>query len=307
MLAAEHGRLSRLAGLVSVGWAAVVWVFGEAFGGLFAPGLTVLFGAPGAVLFYAVAGALLGAALMIKPFALLGGLYLLLRRRLDAVGWAIATTIALTLIPVLLFGPAGAVRETVSYVHAVTSMAGRYRMRLTNQSAVSAVARIIDYRGDTEAPGSALSLYLGTGIELGLVAAVSYWIHRSSGDDSDGRGDRLALCALFCLMASFAPVSWKHYYVILIIPYMALLSGLWIDKPPDEEPSVTAWVLFALSIVLNIETGRQWRHVLLFYSAHFVSSLMVIGSLFALWRAQQVQAQKGADTSHLPKRALAGR
>jgi cytochrome oxidase Cu insertion factor (SCO1/SenC/PrrC family) len=59
MLAAPRGRLSRLAGLVSVGWGLVVWVFGESFGGIFAPGLTWLFGAPGAVLIYAVAGALI--------------------------------------------------------------------------------------------------------------------------------------------------------------------------------------------------------------------------------------------------------
>jgi len=59
MLAAVRGPWSRLAGLVSVGWALVVWVFGEAFGGIFAPGLTWLFGAPGAVLVYAVAGALI--------------------------------------------------------------------------------------------------------------------------------------------------------------------------------------------------------------------------------------------------------
>jgi cytochrome oxidase Cu insertion factor (SCO1/SenC/PrrC family) len=42
-----------------VGWGLVVWVFGEAFGSIFAPGLTWLFGAPGAVLIYAVAGALI--------------------------------------------------------------------------------------------------------------------------------------------------------------------------------------------------------------------------------------------------------
>jgi cytochrome oxidase Cu insertion factor (SCO1/SenC/PrrC family) len=36
-----------------------VWVFGESFGGIFAPGLTWLFGAPGAVLFYCAAGALI--------------------------------------------------------------------------------------------------------------------------------------------------------------------------------------------------------------------------------------------------------
>jgi cytochrome oxidase Cu insertion factor (SCO1/SenC/PrrC family) len=59
LLAAPRGVLSRLAGLVSVGWGLVVWVFGESFGGIFAPGLTWLFGAPGAVLIYAVAGALI--------------------------------------------------------------------------------------------------------------------------------------------------------------------------------------------------------------------------------------------------------
>ena len=49
---AARGPLSRLAGLASVGWGLVVWVFGESFGGIFAPGLTWLFGAPGAVLIY---------------------------------------------------------------------------------------------------------------------------------------------------------------------------------------------------------------------------------------------------------------
>jgi len=58
MLVAAHGTWSRLAGVASVGWGLVVWVFGESFGGIFAPGLTWLFGAPGAVLLYCVAGAL---------------------------------------------------------------------------------------------------------------------------------------------------------------------------------------------------------------------------------------------------------
>jgi cytochrome oxidase Cu insertion factor (SCO1/SenC/PrrC family) len=59
LLVAPRGLWSRAAGLTSVGWALVVWVFGEAFGGVFAPGLTVLFGAPGGVLLYVVAGALI--------------------------------------------------------------------------------------------------------------------------------------------------------------------------------------------------------------------------------------------------------
>jgi cytochrome oxidase Cu insertion factor (SCO1/SenC/PrrC family) len=59
LIAAPRGWLSRAGGLVSVGWGLVVWVFGEAFGGIFGPGLTILFGAPGAVLFYCAAGALI--------------------------------------------------------------------------------------------------------------------------------------------------------------------------------------------------------------------------------------------------------
>ncbi len=59
LLVAPRGRWSRVAGLGSVAWGLVVWVFGEAFGALFAPGLTVLFGAPGGVLLYIVGGGLI--------------------------------------------------------------------------------------------------------------------------------------------------------------------------------------------------------------------------------------------------------
>jgi cytochrome oxidase Cu insertion factor (SCO1/SenC/PrrC family) len=59
MLVAMRGPWSRLAGAAGAAWGLIVWIFGEAFGQIFAPGLTFLFGAPGAVLFYAVAGALI--------------------------------------------------------------------------------------------------------------------------------------------------------------------------------------------------------------------------------------------------------
>jgi cytochrome oxidase Cu insertion factor (SCO1/SenC/PrrC family) len=59
LLVAPRGRWSRLAGLSSAAWGIVVWIFGESFGGIFAPGLTWAFGAPGAVLFYSFAGVLI--------------------------------------------------------------------------------------------------------------------------------------------------------------------------------------------------------------------------------------------------------
>jgi cytochrome oxidase Cu insertion factor (SCO1/SenC/PrrC family) len=83
LLAAPRGRASRLGGLASVAWGLVVWVFGEAFGGIFAPALTWLFGAPGAAAVYVVAGGLLAlpARAWLSPRlgrAVLGGLGLFL-------------------------------------------------------------------------------------------------------------------------------------------------------------------------------------------------------------------------------------
>jgi cytochrome oxidase Cu insertion factor (SCO1/SenC/PrrC family) len=59
LLLAARGPWSRCAGAASVVWGLTAWVFGESFGGLLAPGASWMFGAPGAALFYCVAGALL--------------------------------------------------------------------------------------------------------------------------------------------------------------------------------------------------------------------------------------------------------
>ena len=59
LLAASKGTWSRLGGVATVAWGLVVWMFGEAFGQILAPGQSWLFGLPGAVLLYCAAGALI--------------------------------------------------------------------------------------------------------------------------------------------------------------------------------------------------------------------------------------------------------
>ncbi len=56
LIVAARGRWSRLGGAATAAWGLLVWAFGEAFGGIFAPGLSWFFGAPGAALVYAIAG-----------------------------------------------------------------------------------------------------------------------------------------------------------------------------------------------------------------------------------------------------------
>jgi len=56
VLIASRGRGSRIAAAVSVGWGLTVWVGANAMGGIFSTSATFLFGWPGAVVFYVVAG-----------------------------------------------------------------------------------------------------------------------------------------------------------------------------------------------------------------------------------------------------------
>jgi len=56
-LLASNGTTGRVAGLVSVGWAGLVWLIGNGAGGVFIRGATIVFGWPGATLFYMIAGA----------------------------------------------------------------------------------------------------------------------------------------------------------------------------------------------------------------------------------------------------------
>jgi cytochrome oxidase Cu insertion factor (SCO1/SenC/PrrC family) len=76
LIAAKTGWPSRLAGMASVAWGLIVWVFGEAFGAIFAPGLSWLTGAPGAVLIYIAAGALIALPAGAWAWRRLGGFVL---------------------------------------------------------------------------------------------------------------------------------------------------------------------------------------------------------------------------------------
>ncbi|MGA3229093.1 MAG: glycosyltransferase family 87 protein, partial [Candidatus Binatus sp.] len=92
------------------------------------------------------AGLMLAAAILIKPFGLLAALHLAIRRHFAALGWTVAAGIALLVVPIVVFGPHGWIDQTGAYLNAIVSMTNRYRTMLTNQSAVSAVARLMSLR-----------------------------------------------------------------------------------------------------------------------------------------------------------------
>ena len=122
----------------------------------------------------------------------------------------------------------------------------------------------------------------GVEISRGLVRKQNRGrIHKSS-------GDRYALAGFFCLMPSFAPISWKSYFAALLVPYMLLTDELWGPR----RLSAPAWALLVGSVLLNFLPGRRLNRIALFYSANFVSSLMVLAAvaLVALARTRDPMA-----------------
>jgi hypothetical protein len=228
------------------------------------------------------AGVMLAAAILIKPFALLAAIHLAIRRRFDTLGWALAAGAALLVVPVVVFGVLGWLEQTRGCIVAITSMTNRYRTMLTNQSAVSAVARMMSLASGSDAESSATPSIIGMSLEIALVAAVSLW-DWMSGESKLLRG-QLALCGLFCLMCSIAPISWKSYYAAMVVPYMALVAALWTDRRGGgARDPIAVWVLFALSVLLNLAPGTYLNRIAMFYSAHFLSSLFALAALFVLW------------------------
>jgi hypothetical protein len=227
------------------------------------------------------AGLMLAAAILIKPFAVLAAIHLAIRKHFAALGWAVVAGIALLIVPIVVFGPHGLIDQTEAYVTAIASMTNRYRTMLTNQSAVSAVARLMSLRAGAAAETSPAATIVGMGLEVILLAAVSLWDWRSAGRANVA--SILALCGFFCLMPSFAPISWKSYYAAMLVPYMALIAALWTDRAVGKTAPTMVWVLLSLSVVLNLATGNHLNRIALFYSAHYISSILLLVATFALW------------------------
>ncbi len=220
------------------------------------------------------AGAMLAAAALIKPFAVLVGLYLLIRGKFAALGCTIAAAIILLAAPILVLGPHGLVEQTIGYVQSIAAVSGRYRTMLTNQSAVAWIARLELSSGGQAAANGPRPLWMGMGFEAILLALEAQWIWRAArAGEREIRSDRSALAGLFCVMPGFAPISWKSYFAALLVPYMLLTSVIVTKPAEDARIRVRAIVYLAISIVLNFVPGRRLGNLALFYSAHFLSSL----------------------------------
>src|SRR5262249_45607626 len=153
--------------------------------------------------------------------------------------------------------PSRLVDQTMDYLRVVGLMTGHFRMMLTNQSAVSGIARIMARAGSSDSEGS-VPLWIGMTVEALMVAGCAGWFVLSAGNESEeAASDRFALAALFALMAGFSPISWKSYYAAMVVSYM-LLTGELIE---DRQQSLAAWGLWIVAVLLNFAPGRYLNRI----------------------------------------------
>lgn len=180
-------------------------------------------------------GALLGFAAATKLLPLLFLPWLLHRRRFRAAAAMCAAAVAVTLLPAVVVGPAGALRLVRRFVEVTVSPAvrgdgtGRLVGQLhdlslrRNQSAAAVfhrAGRAISRDGALDGAMRATAL-----VAVGVLGAALLLAARRAPRRPPPLPLALEIGAVSSLMLSASPVAWDHYFVALALPAVALAEA----------------------------------------------------------------------------------
>lgn len=228
------------------------------------------------------AGALLATAALGKPFALPVIFYLFGRRRVRFMVALLFFGVVLLCLPFVL-GAGYGLHQTADYMRSLTNRVPHLSHDLHNKYNQSAAAIAVRLFAATGRHGGGLSqsaaATLGFGFQCVLTVAVIVRIVVRWGDTA-ARDPRLSLSALFCAAAAFSPVSWLEYYMVLEVPYMALVFIACSAEQIDRRRARVAQLVLAGSLLVNV--GTRLSEMLLYYGAAYFGSLIVLVTILAL-------------------------
>jgi len=246
-----------------------------------------------------LAGALLGAAALIKPPLALFLPYLALRQRYAAAltmagvaAGVVGLSIAIYGLPLHLFW----VREFV--IGHGGSPVGAYNVQSVNGFLAHLMTRghLRDwYPIPMGAAFRAASLAI-TGIIVLLVFLVCW----RSGRPRSAAAWYAEMTAVLTLAIVIAPISWTHYYLLLIIPMAAMIGGARLPLPRREQAVAMAVsaVLISLPVVIVPVPGRipSALYARVAISHYFYGGLVLLAVLAAV-RAIGVDGSEQAPRS----------
>jgi hypothetical protein len=209
-----------------------------------------------------VTGALIGAAVFVKPYALLLLPWIAFSYGVAALAWAGAVLLAGLLIPATLYGWSGNFHLLAEWLRTVTGSTAANLLGADNVSLAAMWAKWIGLG----TPATALAT-MTTGLVLGLVAVT--WVRRRTVDNPD-----YLECALLMLVIPLlSPQGWD-YVLLLGTPAVVCLLDRWSDVSRPWQ-IVTALSLALMGLTLFDLMGRR------LYGEFMALSIVTVAALGA--------------------------
>jgi hypothetical protein len=209
-----------------------------------------------------VTGALIGAAVFVKPYALLLLPWIAFSYGVAALAWAAVVLLAGLLIPATLYGWSGNFHLLAEWLRTVTGSTAANLLGADNVSLAAMWAKWIGLG----TPATALAT-ITTGLVLGLVAVT--WVRRRTVDNPD-----YLECALLMLVIPLlSPQGWD-YVLLLGTPAVVCLLDRWSDVSRPWQ-IVTALSLALMGLTLFDLMGRR------LYGEFMALSIVTVAALGA--------------------------
>lgn len=223
----------------------------------------------------AAAGALLAAATIVKPYAVIFLPYLAARRQWSGLAGYGAVMLGAIVLPVLVYGWSGNLDQLHAWWTVVTTSTAP---NLTGQDTVSIAGMYATWLGIGPAAGC---LSVATGLALAIACAWAVW-------RGEGLASREYLDAAVLLFAIplLSPQGWD-YVLLVSTPAVMLL----LDRNEEFRPAIR-WLLFASLALVGLTIydvmGREW------YRALMMSKAITIGALVELSLVVHLRARRAA-------------
>jgi Glycosyltransferase family 87 len=241
-------------------------------------------------------GAASAALVIVKPLFILLLIYFLLRKKWLALGGFGISLLAIIGTSIVMFGW----DLHLAWLHHLSYFSGKVVIAYNNQSLDAVLGRLLliksDYASNAWEPmvlsgGFKVVRYILMSLLVGGVILVS-WLSKAPKIIEE---ENLEFSIFLCLALLIAPISWTHYFLLLIVPFSLYLSNK-LAIPQGRMWSSIIWLSITLTslpvatwVVLRFPT--QGSPISLFYSKfwishYFLGAILFLGVMLAArWHA----------------------
>ncbi len=227
-----------------------------------------------------LAGISLASAVMVKLTPLIFLPYLLIRKRVKA---ALACGIAILFylfVPALYVGPAKNLTYLKNWLLVHGKNPADYLLWYKNQSLLSCLLRF--FTKDSPVALSNLDqrqVFIIFFILAAILFCLIFIFCRKTYLPQTGPAYLTELSLVLICMVLFSPLAWKHTFVHLLIPHLALLYYLFYINPQDKLTRTLLIISFLLNTMLNPELTQSFAQIIQLYSNITFGTLILYAAL----------------------------